>query len=495
MKQLFGAVLILTVSLAGLTAQSTWRGQAEVWQGAGAPTGGYVAAANEFTKNSLVTIENYKTKKTVQVRIVSTLPQGSSSFILISAKAAAALDIALTDTPLVGVQIDTTIGGSKGIVEDDTAQNPDPDVNPLATAKPKVAAGTPVASTPVPLPATAETPTPALTNTPATPTPVDAPSESPIMTPAPVVAAVSPASKPASASEEIPVVLLPQAPVAPTLARTGAATTNPAELTKASSSVDPELTPLPPLEAPPPVAPPSLAVADMSEETAPVTPGRRVFLPTTGTDIVADETPVVEETPGKKTTPEAESKTAVEPVAPAPETVAETPTPAPVVTPAPVATPAVAETPKATETPPAVVEAPKSVTNPPVVETLKADVTSPAVSATTKPATVTSAPPAAAKAWVSTPGKLSGPVLGTIGVLTQLEKGKSYVQVAAYATQAEVLKVLESMSSYVPVSVYQATGEKNPWRILIDSAPKAQMGVLLNQFRNQGFRTASIIKG
>ncbi len=98
-------------------------------------------------------------------------------------------------------------------------------------------------------------------------------------------------------------------------------------------------------------------------------------------------------------------------------------------------------------------------------------------------------------AWVSKPGKLTGPILGTVSLLASLEKGKPYVQVAAFATEADLAKALDSLVSYVPVSLFKAEGEKNPWRILVDAVPKPQMGVLIMAFRQQGYRTAALIRG
>jgi hypothetical protein len=105
------------------------------------------------------------------------------------------------------------------------------------------------------------------------------------------------------------------------------------------------------------------------------------------------------------------------------------------------------------------------------------------------------AAPALASAWVSTPAKLEGPVLGQVGLLASLEKGKSYVQVGSWATEAEVLRVLDAVKSYVPLALYKAEGQKNPWRIVAPSAPKGQMGVLLMLFRSEGFRNATVVKG
>ena len=145
MNRLLWGMAFLVLVAAGGWAQSTWRGQAEVWAAATAPADGFVAASNQFPRNSLLTVENYKTKKTIQVRVVAALPPESSALVLLNPKAADALEIKAGEAPMVGVQIDPT--GS------DLAENPDPDVNPLA-ASPPAAGATPAAPL-LPLPALA----------------------------------------------------------------------------------------------------------------------------------------------------------------------------------------------------------------------------------------------------------------------------------------------------------------------------------------------------
>lgn len=393
MKRMFWGMVWLAVA-AGGWAQSTWRGQAEVWPAATAPADGYVAASNEFPRNSLLTVENYRAHKTVQVRVVAALPDGSSALVVLNGKAADALDIKPGEIPLVGVQLN--IGGI------DRPDNPDPDVNPLAE-KPVVAATTPTPAVPVP---------------------------------APVPAAAAPAADP----NAIP-LLAPAA--APT---------------------------------PDAVAPTPLAVTEEPEPSAaPATPGKQVFLSTENTEPAADSVPPADTAP-----PAAAPDAAVPLAEAAPAPAAETPAPAADDAPAaaaPETAPAVppvaavpAETPAPAESPAVPAAAPAPVT----------------------PAPLAVAPPAAA--WVDTPSKLAGPVLGQVPVLASLEKGKPYVQVGAWASEAEVLAALDSVKSYVPVALYKAEGQKNPWRVLA-SAPKAQLGVLLASYRNQGFRNASLIKG
>lgn len=422
-NRLLWGIAFLVLVAAGGWAQSTWRGQAEVWPTASAPVDGYVAASNEFPRNSLLTVENYRAKKTIQVRIVAALPAGSSALVLLNPKAAQALDIKAGDSPLVGVRLDPT--GT------DLAENPDPDVNPLA-AKPAAAVAV------VPAPA---------------PTPV----------PAPV----------AEAAVRTPPVT-PAAPVA----------------VAASDAV----VPLPALANPEPVAEPApapLAVADETEAPAPVTPGKKVFLTTRDPEPVATETvpepsPVHQPEPAPVAeTPVVEAPVAQAPVAepePEPEPVPVSPvSPGAPLAEAPVAEPTPATSPAPTPVP----AAPVPVAPVPVA---------PPAPVAVAPASPLAVKPAPANAWVSVPGKLEGPVLGQVAVLPALDKGKAYVQVGAFATEADVLASLGQVRSYVPVALYKAAGEKNPWRVVV-AAPKAQLGVLLMSFRSQGFRTAAVVKG
>ena len=377
MNRLLWGMAFLVLVAAGGWAQSTWRGQAEVWAAATAPADGFVAASNQFPRNSLLTVENYKTKKTIQVRVVAALPPESSALVLLNPKAADALEIKAGEAPMVGVQIDPT--GS------DLAENPDPDVNPLAASPP--AAGTTPAAPLLPLPALA-----------------------------------APAGVPEPAA-----------------------------------------------------APSPLAVADEPDAT-PLTPGKKVFLTTRDSEPVATETPVV-----------------TEPAAATPAPAAETPV-------VPDSTPAAAPA----EGTPAVPLAPETAAAPPPTPEAAAATLSPVasapppVAAAPAPAPVsvaaTAVPIKPASAWVGVPSRLQGPVMGQMVVLASLDKGRPYVQVGAWATEADMLKTLETVKSYVPLALYKAEGEKNPWRV-IASAPKSQLGVLLMLFRSQGFRSAAVVKG
>lgn len=447
MNRMFWGIALLVLVAAGGWAQSTWRGQAEVWTTADAPTEGFLAASNEFPKNSLLTVENYKTRKTIQVRVVSTLPAGATAFILLNARAAQALEIKAGEIPLVGVRIDPT-----GI---DRADNPDPDVNPLASRTERAPA---VASTPP--------------------------------------SAVTPAVPVATATTTPAPTLAPEAQ--DTTARTPAVTS--LEVARSSTALDPDLLPLPALADPEPVAetePTPLVVTEEPEPEAPVTPGRRVFVTTRDPEPVASDAPVTETPPTE--TPVAEEPIEPEPevlepepeVAVAPEVVeAVEPEAEPVPEPEPL--PEVVETPALVEAP--VEEVPVAVA--PVVDAPVVEAPMVAPPVLVAPAPAAPVPPkVSSTAWVAEPGKLEGPILGAVPVLASLEKGRSYVQVGAWASEADLLVALSTIKTHVPLALYKAEGEKNPWRVVVAAAPKGQLGVLLMHYRSQGFRTAGVVKG
>jgi hypothetical protein len=372
MNRLFGPIVFLFLATAATWAQSTWRGQAEVWTAKNVPAEGFVAASNEFPLDTLLNVENYRTRKSIQVRVVAPLPADSSDLVLLSPKAAQALEIKVGEVPLVGVQVDPN-----GV---DRPDNPDPDVNPLAQ-KPAVAAP----------PASSAT---------------DSPSSAPL--PLPAVASPAPASSENSDSTRSP-----------------------------------------------------LAVADEPDSTTPATPGKKVFLTTKNPESETGEAPAA----GDAATPQPPAET------PAPSTVA------------------------------AAAPADQSGTVPasPAPEAGAAPAPTPTAEVPAAPAPVALAPlpvkTAPSSAWVSVPSKLQGPVLGQVPVLASLEKGKPYVQLGSWASEAELLATLDSVKSYVPLALYKAEGQKNPWRIVVASAPKGQLGVLLMLFRSEGLRTATVVKG
>ncbi|NNM67212.1 MAG: hypothetical protein HKM06_04270, partial [Spirochaetales bacterium] len=111
MKRFLGLIVVLVGFSIPLWAQTSWKGQAEVWSDATLPLDGYYVASDQFPRNTVLIVENYKTRKTVQVRVVSGLPEGSACLVKLSPKAATALGMAPGDSVPVSVQIDTSLEG------------------------------------------------------------------------------------------------------------------------------------------------------------------------------------------------------------------------------------------------------------------------------------------------------------------------------------------------------------------------------------------------
>lgn len=393
MKRFTFVLLSLLLAVQGVGAQSTWRGQAEVLSAGSVPAEGFFAFSNEFPKNSILSVESYRSKKNVQVRVTGPLPTGLTCLVALSPKAASALDMAQGDSVLVGVQLADAM--EKKASAPDVASNPDPDVNPLA-GKPKTLAE----AAPAPL------------------VPVS---------PAPVTAA-DPATGTALA-------------VAPDGASDGSAPAKkvflpPKEPTSVASDAGAAALPLPPL-------------ADQEAAPAPDQVSAPAAVPAPG----EAEKPVVAEAPAApapEAKPEVKPESEVKPAAPAPAAVPEA-------------------QPKA----PDVAEKPSSGTGKvPVVPGM-----------------------APKSSYASQPSRLQGDLLGRINLTDKLEKGRSYVQVAAYADEKSLLKALEGIKSYVPLSVvYGGTG-KSSYLLVAQPGANAQLGILLMHFRSQGFRQAAVVKG
>lgn len=156
MKKLILALILTAGCLLPAAAQSAWRGQAGVITDGSLPESGYFAASNEFPRNTLVTVENLKTKAVIKVRILKRSPEVmDANFIFLNNRAASDLGLQAGESGLVSVQIDTGLEGIRSSLMEDNPTNPDPETN--------LAAGT-LTDTPAAEPAA---PAPALTAAPA----------------------------------------------------------------------------------------------------------------------------------------------------------------------------------------------------------------------------------------------------------------------------------------------------------------------------------------
>ncbi len=84
--------------------------------------------------------------------------------------------------------------------------------------------------------------------------------------------------------------------------------------------------------------------------------------------------------------------------------------------------------------------------------------------------------------------------MGNVSHVTSL-KGQSYVQLAAFVKEADLLRALSKIKSYVPLTVMTKTIGKLNYFILVATAPRSQLGVLLLLFQQEGYLTAFAVQG
>lgn len=472
MKKLvfFGLGLILA-TLA--QAQTTWRGQAGVITDGSLPQEGYYAASNEFPRNTILLVENLKTRETLKVRILKRAPSVlDSNFIFLSPQAALELDIGTGDNALVSVQVDASLEGIRSALMEDRPFSLDPEVNPNQTFMDRTGAlslsEAPDTVTPIQTDVLEKTGTDGLGETQNLFLPDFSPS--------------------ALAAEEIK----PQETLVPMVQPLEPAP----ELSLAPEGYNPDLE------------------ADL---LAARTPEKRIFLPPREseifsaqvTDLSSEHLPV--KTDGSSNTgtnTDGNKASGGDPVTAA--VVLET---SPSVTLAPseektepngavVLLPALAE--KTTDKPEkTIIEPVKSEktepdvkTEPDTLETTE-KTTSPVQPQVLPAAVVSLAPKSAsvpsAQNFSAKPGKLQGEVLGEVRFINALQNG-GYVQVGGFSDEAALLKALDVVQSHIPLSVLTVGTEKTVFRLVAGPVRKDQVGFLVMHFRSQGYREASVLQ-
>ena len=91
MRRIMLSLLLSFCALSTITSQEVWEGTAAQIRPGEFTTPGFFAASNSFPKNSTIEIENLKTGKQVKVTVLKRIEQSANIFLLVSAKAAAAL--------------------------------------------------------------------------------------------------------------------------------------------------------------------------------------------------------------------------------------------------------------------------------------------------------------------------------------------------------------------------------------------------------------------
>lgn len=123
-------VLLMTISTT-VSAGSVWDGSVSTARYGYLPQTGLYAASNAFPQNTLVTVTNPETGKSVDVTVLERL-EDNTVFLALSADAADAVGITYGD--LFYGQISEQ-NKKSGADENDLPYNPDPDINPSAASE------------------------------------------------------------------------------------------------------------------------------------------------------------------------------------------------------------------------------------------------------------------------------------------------------------------------------------------------------------------------
>ena len=130
MHRIILSLLLSFCALSTITSQEVWEGTAAQIRPGDFTTPGFFAASNSFPKNSTIEIENLETGKQVKVTVLKRIERSSNIFLLVSAKAAAALGIGPSE--VIRVKSRLTAGSLMPMagLPDDLPYNPDPDIDP-----------------------------------------------------------------------------------------------------------------------------------------------------------------------------------------------------------------------------------------------------------------------------------------------------------------------------------------------------------------------------
>ncbi len=133
MRRIILFFLLSFCALSTITSQEVWEGTAAQIRPGEFTTPGFFAASNSFPKNSTIEIENLETGKQVRVTVLKRIEQSANIFLLVSAKAAAALGIGPSE--IIRVKSRLTAGSLMPMagLPDDLPYNPDPDIDPTVS--------------------------------------------------------------------------------------------------------------------------------------------------------------------------------------------------------------------------------------------------------------------------------------------------------------------------------------------------------------------------
>jgi cell division septation protein DedD len=122
------------------SAAGFWDGNATLQRGDSSFESGLFAASNSFAPDTEIQVENLETGKTARVTVRERAGSQSSILVLLSPKAAEALDISPGTIARVRITIAPSAPSELARVPEDRASSPDPDINPAAAFGPAAAA-------------------------------------------------------------------------------------------------------------------------------------------------------------------------------------------------------------------------------------------------------------------------------------------------------------------------------------------------------------------
>jgi hypothetical protein len=440
-----------------LPAASVWEGSAALSAYGDFPSSGFYAASISFPRNTIVEVKNLENGKTTQV-IITKSADTPGILLMLSPEAAQALGIPQNAIARIRVSIPKKANEISALSDTSAAPVKDLDKNPSFLAQAEVAAASKSAQ-----PAPSASPELILSDIAATP-----PSETPVSEPA------NSLPEPEVTESAQPAAVAEQPPVTPTET---AVEEIPAEATEPIAEPVAEIA----AETPPTEAEEAAAGSEIPAEPAEVSVVPVVipdFLPIEEEIAAVPETELAAETeePSLETilTPIPENSiVSLEPTEPNPpppvalETVPEAAVEA-VVNPEP-ALPAMAtvETVPTETEPPSVASAATSVSTPPQPEAVAPVETTP-----------------------NTVAEAAGAPTFNALIVDALQKGKAYVQIAAYAKPDMVAKVVDAVMQTYPVVLVRA--ESGAYRILIGPLGEDEAGVVLVGSRASGYPDAFV---
>ncbi len=499
---LFG--LFATVAVAAQT--STWQGSCAVTTYGNLPPTGFYGASNSFAQNTLVTVTNPATNKSVTVLIIDRT-QEAGLLLLVSQAAGSALGISGGQVAQVQVALAQTPAAQAASRLGDLPYSPDSDIYPAAGV------GNPTSlqfldkylksgQTPAAPPASgkASSPAPAIASS---PPPTAQPAPAGPVPSGPSVSTLQAEHAPAQALPKLALAAAPEAPqergAVPIVSRLEPAPAPPEGglSLAAPTALPPVVDPGPALTqiasaTPPPAAPIAPSVSAVPEPPAGQGIGPRyntlaeVRPQTEGIASAVTDVPAVR-MPGAAAAPQTGPMVSLlAPAAPPPgQVLAVTGLPAP-------STEGLFPSVSGLASAPTPAESVRPVPAQPAPELAQAQPAPPAppkAAASSEPAQP-SAQPSPERAPAQAAAQPRGVVPGS-----QLKRAAYYLQLGAYTDPGSALSVADSLPPAYPVSVYAFTvNKKSLYKVMIGPLNQDESGTLLYLFTSQGFQGAFVRK-